>query len=178
MNLPKTPVDVTGADFLNYATVKKMFGWADNRSIRDAVTAGKLKRVHIGTGKQDFRITKESAVTFRDSILEEAEAAEFFEKTPGQMKAMRQARKRRPVPQVVPEVIINESDVMRDAGNLRSAPPVSCEDFMQERAPAAQTAEHKLGAYYMATGAEKVTAYRALTWQQRNKIIEAQRGSE
>ena len=101
MKLPAIPVDVSGADFLNYETVKKMFGWADNRSIRDAVKSGKLTRVHLGKGKQDFRITKESAVAFRDSVLEEAEAAEFFEKTPGQMKAMRQARKRQPVEQVV-----------------------------------------------------------------------------
>jgi hypothetical protein len=171
VKLPKLPVDVTGADFLNYRTIKKMFGWANNRSIRDAVKAGKLVRVHLGTGKQDFRITAESAVAFRNSVLEEAEAAAFFEKTPGQMKAMRQARKREAVPEI--DVELNEAEITRQADNLKPVPPVSCETFIQRQsAPATQSEEHKLGAYYMATGSKKVLAYRALTWQQRNRLIE------
>ena len=73
--------------------------------------------------------------------------------------------------------------MIREADNLRheSLPTstqnqaVSCEVFMAGSAAVAQTEEHKLGAYMMATGAAKVTAYRALTWQQRNKNIEADR---
>jgi len=131
VKLPKLPVDVTGADFLNYKTVRRMFGWNDNRSIRDAVQAGKLVRVHLGTGRQDFRITAESAVAFRTAVLEEAEAAAFFEKTPGQMKAMRQARKREAVPEI--DVELNEAEITRQADNLKPVPPVSCETFINQQ---------------------------------------------
>lgn len=88
-------VEFGNADYLNYAVVKKAFGWKHTWSIRYWVGLGKLTRVAIGPHTRDSRITRESAEAFRKEVLGNIEAGKFFDYSPGRMASMRAAKKRR-----------------------------------------------------------------------------------
>jgi hypothetical protein len=104
--LPAIPVDVSDSTHLFYSHVLKMFGWKGTTSIRRAVKEGKLTRVRVGRNAHDYRITTASAVAYRQALIEEAEAMDFFEISAGRMKAMREVKAREDAP-VVPEVPVN-----------------------------------------------------------------------
>ena len=167
--LPPLPVEVVEGALLNYKVVRQMFGWRQNVSIKNAVYAGKLKRVRISNQRSGFRITAESALALRTEIIELSEAAEEFGYSPGQIKAMNEARNRKPVPEVTLE--LNEQEIVRQADNLSERTAISPTPTVS--VPAPQTENEKLGAYMNARGAAKVTAYRALDWRTKNKLIEA-----
>lgn len=95
MQLPNPPVDFGNADYLNYAVVKKAFGWSCNWTLRYWVKKGRLTRVQIGPQQADWRITRESAETFRQAVIDDADAGEFFGYGPARMASMRAAKKRR-----------------------------------------------------------------------------------
>jgi hypothetical protein len=71
-------------------------------------------------------------------------------------------------------VELNEREIIRQAHNLDQTPAPPQSVASPVSAPP-QSDNEKLGAYYNARGAHKVMAYRALSWQQRNRIIESER---
>jgi hypothetical protein len=174
--LPPLPVDITDEELLDYKTVRKMLGMKSNSSIKRGVADGRLKRIRVNKARWGFRIVAAGVLAMRREMEELAEAAKEFGYSPAQMRALQQARKRAPVPQVTPE--LDAREIIRQAHNLTEKAPPPFVPSAPSAAPASQTDGQRLAAYFDAKGAQRITAYRALTWKQRNRIIESQRQPE
>ena len=166
-------------DLVEYAIVRRIFKWKDNRQVRDAVKADKLVRVQTTDNTKGARITADSVRQLHADMIEMSETCKQFDITPGRMKAMRQAKKQRessPVPQITVE--LDEREIIRQAHNLDKTPAPP--PFVPTPAPVAspQSEAALYAAYHSARGAQKVAAYRALTFRQKNAIIESQRVPE
>jgi hypothetical protein len=127
--IPEITEIVPGA-LLSYAKIRALFGWCDNRTIRDYVSRGLLTRVQVGGSTRDFFITAASAKSLREHMLRVDADADYALKA--RMQTMRASKGKLPMPGEVlldAEAIIEQSRVSRplqdnspEVGNVYQSP--------------------------------------------------------
>src|SRR5437660_12247338 len=91
------PLPADLPDLVTYETVRRIFKWADNHSIRVAVKRGDLVRVFRGDST-NADITAASVRQYHADLIDLAETGKQFDLTPGRFEAMRRAKKQRTAP--------------------------------------------------------------------------------
>jgi len=75
---------------LSYETIRLLFGWTNNSTIREHVKAGHFQRVRTSNAANGYRITAASAIAYR-AMLEDREQ-EHIDRDEAQAQTMRAAR--------------------------------------------------------------------------------------
>lgn len=81
-------------NLLRYREVKKITSWKSNGTIRRLVNEGKLERRRVAPHVQGLRITRQSLTAYLASLNDEDEARKVLGKTPGEWKALKEAKAR------------------------------------------------------------------------------------